>query len=288
MGQIGTFARAPPRYNIVSHSSPTSVDADHSPFDSLVRQHSDARGGTVVLLPALDSDWFSRTGGAQPITMLIGLAALAILALLIASAAHGRGRRDRARRPDDDDLFTTTPLPMAGDDRPGGRRAASPQDAFGGLRLPRWIQVGSLVIALGMTWVVYERIRPDGSGAPSNGDGVRIGGVRIGGADRANADIPESPEDLDLSPDSAPAFGLRARDWVVRGGGCAGMLEVTKGAPSAWSLTARVHDDQGRLIDSARTRVTALRAGELVEFRFPRTACDRIGAWDVRGDRRGP
>jgi hypothetical protein len=100
--------------------------------------------------------------------------------------------------------------------------------------------------------------------------------------------VPEdSPEDLDLSPDSSPAFAFQARDWVDRpGGGCAGRLEVTKGEPNAWSLTARVHDGRGQLIDTARARVASLRAGEVVEFSFPRADCDRIGAWDVRGARR--
>jgi hypothetical protein len=46
-----------------------------------------------------------------------------------------------------------------------------------------------------------------------------------------------------------------------------------------------VHDDQGQLIDSARTRVATLRAGDVVEFNFPHADCDRIGAWDVHGAR---
>jgi hypothetical protein len=97
----------------------------------------------------------------------------------------------------------------------------------------------------------------------------------------------DSPEDLDLSPDSAPPFSFRVRDWVPRGeGGCAGRLEVTKGEPSAWSLTARVHDGQGQLIDTARASVSGLQEGQVVEFSFPRADCDRIGAWDVRGARR--
>jgi len=220
--------------------------------------------------------------------MLIGLAALAILALLIAAAAHRRGQRTRTRRANDDNLFTSTSLPLGSEDQPRGRRAASPQQAFSGLKLPRWLQIGSLAVALGMTWVVSEQIRPDRNAVGNSRGGIRIGGVRIGGADRAKEDIPGSPEDLGLSPDSAPPFAFRAQDWIARDGGCAGMLEVTKGEPSPWSLTARVHDDQGRLLDTARARVSALRTGEVVEFRFARAACDRIGAWDVRGDRRAP
>jgi len=221
-------------------------------------------------------------------TLLIGLAALAILALLIAAAAHRRGQRPRTARANHDGVFTSTPLPLGSEDQPKGRRAASPQQAFSGLRLPRWLQIGSLAVALGMTWVVSEQIRPDRNAVRSRDGGIRIGGVRIGGKDSATEESPDAPEDLDLSPDSARPFAFRAQDWIARDGGCAGMLEVTKGEPSPWNLTARVHDDQGRLLDSARTRVAMLRPGEVVEFRFARAACDRIGAWDVRGDRRAP
>ena len=241
-----------------------------------------------MLLPTFDAQWFGQGGTLRPIVMLIGLAALAILALLIASAAHRRGQHEGARRSGDEQLFTTTPLPLAKEELARLRRQPSPQQAFSGLRLPRWLQVGSLAIALGITWVVSQRIGPNGERRSSVDDSVRVRGVRVGAADRARGDATDSPEDLDLSPDSAPAFSFRAQDWVARDGGCAGMLEVTKGESNSWSLTARVHDDQGQLLDSARTRVAELRKGDVVEFRFARAACDRIGAWDVRGDRRSP
>ena len=267
---------------------PAAVAPDHSPFDRHLRDDSDARLGAAMLLPAFDAEWFGQGGTVRPIVMLIGLAALAILALLIASAAHRRGQHDRARGSNDDQLFTAMPLPLPNDEVARLRRQPSPQQAFSGLRLPRWLQIGSLAIALGMTWMVSQRIGPDGQRRNNVDDSVRVGGVRLGGADRARSDGPDSPEDADLSPDSAPAFSFRAQDWIVRDGGCAGRLEVTKGEASSWNLTARVHDDQGQLLDSARTRVAALRKGDVVEFRFERAACDRIGAWDVRGDRRSP
>jgi len=113
-------------------------------------------------------------------------------------------------------------------------------------------------------------------------------GVTDAAADRTPDDTNDSPEDLDLRPDSAPAFAFRVRDWVASNGGCAGLLEVTKGEPRSWNLTARVHDGQGQLMDTARTRVSSLNEGDVVEFKFPRVECDRIGAWEVRGTRRTP
>ena len=146
------------------------------------------------------------------------------------------------------------------------------------------MQAGTLLAALAITWVVAQRI------GPANGNARLVAdSERAAPAGRARDDAEASPEDLDLAPDSSPAFAFRVRDWVARsGGGCAGRLEVTKGAASAWSLTARVHDGKGQLIDTARTRVPALREGEVVEFSFPRADCDRIGAWDVRGARHKP
>ena len=212
--------------------------------------------------------------------MLVGLAAVAILALLTASAAHRRSQRQHARR-NDEELFTTTPLPMSGEARL--RRESSPQHAFGSFKLPRWLQVGSLVVAIGITWMVSERLRPANERS-NGGDGTaRQRDVIAGGVP---GDGQDSPEELDLPPDAAAPFSFRVQNWVPRGSGCAGRLEVTKGASSSWSLTARVHDDQGRLLDSARTRVTSLQPRDIVEFRFTRAACERIGAWDVRGARR--
>ena len=216
--------------------------------------------------------------------MLIGLAAVAILALLVASAAHRRNQRPRSRGAQDQ-LFTTTPLPLPKEELARMARSEPDHNAFSGLKLPRWVQAGSLVVALALTWVVADRIRPGGPTITTR-DSLTIGGIRVGGGSGALDTVTDSPEDLDLSPDSAPAFSFRARDWVASDGGCAGRLEVTKGEPRGWNLTARVHDDQGQLLDSARTRVASLRQGDVVEFRFARAACERIGAWDVRGARR--
>jgi hypothetical protein len=281
----GTFASLGSRNRILSPSSPASVLADHFPHDRPVRHTLSVRWGAAVLVPGLDAGWLSLSGRARSIALLVGLAALAILALLIASAAHRSRHRERSRRIDDEELFTTTPLPMPEEQLARLSREA-PHDAFSGLRLPRWLQVASLVIALGTTWIVAQRMRPaSGRAAPSD-DTARVGGVRPGAADPVRDDPSDSAEDLDLAPDSAPPFSFRAQDWLARDGGCAGRLEVTKGEPRAWNLTARVHDDQGRLLDSVRTRVESLRKGDVVEFRFARAACERIGAWDVRGTRR--
>jgi hypothetical protein len=247
-----------------------------------VIHHSGAPFSVAVLIPGFDSEWLVQSGSVRPIVMLIGLAALAIIALLVASAAHKRNQGHGARAKDDQ-LFTSMPLSVSRDD---SRHAYEPaHNAFSGLKLPRWLQVGSLVVALGITWFVSQRIGPEGARI-ANDDSVRVGGVRVGGGDGAREEIADSPEDLDLSPDSSPPFSFRARDWVAAAGGCAGRLEVTKGEPRGWNLTARVHDDQGQLLDSARTRVASLRRGDVVEFRFTRAACERIGAWDVRGARR--
>ena len=219
----------------------------------------------------------------RPIAMLVGLAAVAILALLTASAAHRRGQRQHSRR-NDEELFTTTPLPMSGEARL--RRESSPQHAFGSFKLPRWLQAGSLVVALGITWMVSERLRPANERL-NRGDGTaRQDEVVPASANREAGDGQPSPEDVEFPPGAAAPFSFRVQNWVPRGSGCAGRLEVTKGASSSWSLTARVHDDQGRLLDSAQTRVASLQLGDVVEFRFTRAACERIGAWDVRGARR--
>lgn len=238
-------------------------------------------GGAAALLPVLDSGWLDH-GGTRSILLLVGLATVAIVALLIAAAAHRHNESRRSRTSiDDEELFTTTPLPMPTEEL--ARLAKNPPPhAYSSFRLPRWVQLGSLFVALGFTWYVAERIRPNTGNTGSSRDGGRM---LIGAADRSRDDTTDSPEDLDLSPGSAPPFSFRARDWVASGAGCEGRLEVTKGEANAWDLTARVHDSQGQMIDSARTRVASLRQGDVVEFRFARAACDRIGAWDVRGDR---
>lgn len=238
----------------------------------------------VAILPAVDTRWLGTEGGGVTIALVIGLAVIAIVALVVAAAAyHADPRRRRPRTIDDEELFTTTPLPMPREEL--ARMAKDrPHYAFTGIGIPRWVQVGSLLVALGTTWIVADRIRARNADERAGG---RDAAVRASPADRRD-DADESPEDLDLRPDSAPAFAFRARDWIDRGTGCAGLLEVTKGEPNAWTLTARVHNDQGRLIDTARARVSSLHEGDVVEFRFARATCDEIGAWDVKGARRSP
>jgi len=240
------------------------------------------RRGAAVLLPAIDSGLFDWGASARSIALLVGLASIAIIALIVAAAAHRTSQAGRSRsRIDDEELFTTTPLPLPEEEM--ARLAKhSPHHAYSSLKLPRWVQLGSLVVALGFTWMVAQRMRPN-SGASSTG--YDSGRAAPGAANGARDEATDSPEELDLSPDSAPPFSFRARDWVASGTGCEGRLEVTRGESSSWSLTARVHDGQGQFLDSARTRVASLREGDVVEFTFARATCERIGAWDVRGDR---
>lgn len=232
------------------------------------------------MLPALDPAWLPQTGAGRQIVILVALAAVAVVALLVAGAAFLKDQRRSRKSGGDEELFTTTPLPMSKAEL-ARLSSHSPQHAFTGLRIPRWVQAGSLLAALGITWMVAQRIQPGDRGSESARHTAHSATV-------ANHDLADdSPEDLDLAPDSNPAFAFRVRDWVARdGGGCAGRLEVMKGEPSAWSLTARVHDGKGQLIDTARANVGELREGQVVEFTFPRADCDRIGAWDVRGARR--
>ena len=207
---------------------------------------------------------------------MIVLAVIAIVALLVAGAALLRDQRRRSRFTTDE-LFTSTPLPMARDEL--GRLAREPSHhGFTSVRIPRWVQVGSLLVALIVTWSVAQRVGPN-AGLAAAKRGIR--------ASANSSDLSEaSAEDLGPTTDSGPTFAFQARDWVTRrGGGCEGQLVVTRGEPNPWTLTARVHDDEGQLIDTARARVSALRVGDVVEFNFPRAECDRIGAWDVRGDR---
>jgi hypothetical protein len=229
-------------------------------------------------VPSFDSAWFGGSTPDRQVVIVIVLAVIAVMALLVAGSAFLRGQRHRARLSGDEQLFTTTPLPMGRDERARFARESS-RDEFSGLRIPRWVQVGSLLAALVITWSVAQRVGPT-SGLPLTGK------KRTPAAGSATDLNEASPENLDLAADEGPTFAFQARDWVTRqGGGCEGQLVVTRGEPSAWSLTARVHDDEGQLIDTAHARVRALRVGDVVEFNFPRADCDRIGAWDVRGDR---
>jgi hypothetical protein len=240
--------------------------------------------GAVALLPLVDSGWFGQSGTGA-ILLLVGLAAVAILALLVASAAHRIKHSHRRDSIDDEELFTTTPLPIPKEEM-ARMRANPPHRAHRAPTLPRWVQVGSIAVALGMTWYVAQRTGPSGRVKVPFSDSVRSIASRAGDADRSRPDTDDSPEDLDLSPDSAPPFSFRAGDWVASGAGCAGRLVVTKGEPNSWMLTARVHNGVGQLLDTARARVTSLSEGDVVEFKFVRATCDQIGAWDVRGARR--
>lgn len=238
--------------------------------------------GAAVLIPVLDSGLFDWGSSARSIALLVGLAGIAIVALLVAGAAHRSSQSTRSRsRIEDEELFTTTPLPMTEEEVARSKKHA-PHHAYASLKLPRWVQLGSLVVALGFTWTVAQRMRPNGGGSVTGFDSGRVAAAAT---DRTRDDATDSPEDLDLSPDSAPPFAFRARDWVASGSGCEGRLEVTRGESRAWNLTARVHDGQGQFLDSAHTRVASLREGDVVEFTFARATCERIGAWDVRGDR---
>lgn len=235
------------------------------------------------MLPSFDTAWLAPNGSGREVAIMAVLGAIAVVALLVAGAAFLNDARHRAGRADDDELFTATPLPMGKEDAARHARPSA-HHAFSTLKIPRWVQAGSLLAALGITWMVAKRMGPE-DGRPR----IMTESERAAAAGRTPDVVQDSPEDLDLMPDSSPAFAFRVRDWVSRsGGGCAGRLEVTKGTPSGWSLTARVHDGKGQLIDTARARVSGLREGEVVEFAFPRADCDRIGAWDVRGARHLP
>jgi len=229
-------------------------------------------------LPSFDSAWFGTNGPDRQVVIVIVLAVVAIAALLVAGSAFLRGQRQRARFSSDEHVFTTTPLPMPSEELARLARESTSYNAFAGLRIPRWVQAGSLLIALVVTWTVAQRVGPN-SGTAAAKRGMRASG--------SSSDLSEAaPENVDVAADSGPTFAFQARDWVTRpGGGCEGQLVVTRGEPSAWTLTARVHNDEGQLIDTAHARVAALRVGDVVEFNFPRADCDRIGAWDVRGDR---
>ena len=236
--------------------------------------------GAIVAVPSFDSVWFGGSAPDRQVVIVVALAVIAVTALLVAGSAFLRDQRQRARSSGDEELFTTTPLPMGRDEQARFARGSSPHDAFSGLRIPRWVQVGSLLAALVITWSVAQRVSPDSN--------LRMSGKKKALASASASDPGEaSPQDLDLALDEGPTLAFQARDWVTRrGGGCEGQLVVTRGEPNAWMLTARVHDDEGQLLDTAHTRVSALRVGDVVEFNFPRADCDRIGAWDVRGDRR--
>jgi hypothetical protein len=261
-----------------------AVAVAHFRLGPPLRNRPDARTrSAVALLPLVDGGWFGQSGTGT-ILLLVGLAAVAILALLVASAAHRIKHSKRDDSINDEELFTTTPLPLPKEEL-ARMRANPPHRAHRTPTLPRWVQVGSVAVALGMTWYVAQRTGPSGRPKMAFSDSVRAIASRAGAADRSGPESDDSPEDLDLVPDSAPPFSFRAGDWITSGAGCAGRLVVTKGEPNAWMLTARVHNGVGQLLDTARARVTSLSAGDIVEFKFSRATCDQIGAWDVRGAR---
>jgi hypothetical protein len=241
--------------------------------------------GAVAALAALDANWLDA--GDSPTVLIVALAVIALVALMVAAAAYSSDPRRRPRQSaeDDSEIFTTTPLPM-----PKEELARMRQDArhrrmeFAPRRLPPWLQLGSVVVAIGITFIVAQRLRTD-EAARAESDSAAADTRNA--SDRTDPDD-ESPESLDFSPASGPPFLFRHREWIAANSGCTGRLEVAKGAPAAWNLTARVHDNRGQLLDTAVARVGELREGEIVEFRFRRASCDDIGAWDVSGARRTP
>jgi hypothetical protein len=239
--------------------------------------------GAVVTLPAYDT-WFDPAD--SPVVLIVALGIIAVVALMVAAAAYSGDPRRRSRTADEDDseIFTTTPLPVPKEELARMRQEARQRrHALAPRRLPHWVQLGSVAVAVGITFIAAQRLRTDET---AKGDEAAVADARS----RADNVEPDdgSPESLDLAPTSGPPFQFRSRDFVAASSGCTGRLEVSRGAAGAWNLTARAHDDRGQLIDSAFARVGTLREGEVVEFRFPRASCDRIGAWDVSGSPRDP
>ena len=239
--------------------------------------------GAVVTLPAVDT-WFDPAN--SPIVLIVALGIIAVVALMVAAAAYSGDARRRSRQGDEDDseIFTTTPLPMPTEELARMRQEARQRrHALAPRRLPPWVQLGSVAVALGITIIAAQRLRTD---EPAKDDQPVVGDAPRS-VDRADADD-GSPASLDLAPTSGAPFQFRSRDFIAAATGCTGRLEASNGAPGAWNLTARAHDERGQLIDSAFARVGNLREGDVVEFRFPRASCERIGAWDVSGSRRDP
>ena len=237
--------------------------------------------GAVVALPALDTSWFNVGDGS--VVLIVGLAIVAVVALMVAAAAYSGDPRHkpRAAAEDDSEIFTTTPLPMPKEEL-ARMHKESRHHAFVPFRLPGWVQLGSVIVALGITYIAASRLRASDTPKDADTTAARAGA----GDDRAPTED-DSPESLDLHPAASIPFSFRVKEFVALDEGCVGHLEVTRGADTALNLTARVHDDRGQLIDSARMPVQSLREGQVVEFRFPRASCDRIGAWDVSGEDRG-
>lgn len=206
--------------------------------------------------------------------IIIGLAVVAVVAGVVAVAAYVRDPARRAsRRRVDLAEYAATALP----DTSGTRSASDdvpPHLAYATPGLPRWIQLASVAVAVAVTWFVAERILPSMAGsrdptvatviddaeAPATGDAALV------------ADVRET------------TFAFRALEWVDTGEGCAGTMEATRPSASPRRLTMTVRDERGRILDTAHARVDSVRLGDIVEFEFARASCDRISAWEVRGE----
>ena len=162
-------------------TTPPAVAVAHHPLGIPLRNRPDARTrGAVVVLPLVDSGLLGQSG-TTAILLLVGLAAIAILALLVASAAHRIKHSQRPDSVDDEELFTTTPLPVPKEEM-ARMRARQPHGAYRQPTLPRWVQVGSIIVALGMTWYVApspSRSAGEASASrPPGSSGRRIWPVR--------------------------------------------------------------------------------------------------------------
>ena len=187
LGARGTFAYAPWRLKIGAHIVPAAAVA-HFPLDLPLRNRPDVRARrAVALIPFVDSGVFSQPGTGA-ILLLLGLAAIAIIALLIASAAHRiKSSHQRGEATDEEELFTTTPLPIPKEEM-ARMRANPPHRAYRQHTLPRWVQVGSIAVALGMTWYVSQRTLPSGRPKVPFSDSVRAIASRAGAADPMGLD----------------------------------------------------------------------------------------------------
>src|SRR4051812_16328605 len=112
VSHLGTFAVPVPRGIIVRRTHSASLVFAQAPTSSILYYRTDAFArGAMVVLPALNSGWLD--GRARPIALLVGFAIVAMLALFVASAALRKDQRHRRRNAiDDEELFTTTPLPV--------------------------------------------------------------------------------------------------------------------------------------------------------------------------------
>ena len=128
------------------------MGSDPPPLCSPLHNRSKAiTRGAALVVPALESGWFMPDGAARQVVIVVTLAAIAIVALLVAGIAYlNDQRRASRRRGDADQLFTTTPLPMPREEMARQARG-SEHHAFTSLRIPRWVQAGSLLVALAIT-----------------------------------------------------------------------------------------------------------------------------------------